>query len=1090
RFPQIGQEIAPAPGLLVGFLTDVRHQHEVTEVSGGDRDAIAFWFQAADPAQRATPDASERKRAIALAVARCPDLGDRLPNQPCGGSLHRCNRFGDKTSRVGRCADENRTCAGCSHHPANAPARAPAPAPVPTIALNMGAGGLGDAIQGLLAVGAVKRENSAAHVRYRINPRWFGFAELFHGYDSLAPYEWDGGGVKVLGGPDRQLNADYLASERPGAPPRIERYMKNAGARGPAEPIRLKEPNRLKALGARWGGCVALCPFSAGSDREWSIPAWLTLEKQLRAAGYRTVVLHSEQKRTEPFVGEKLIGASPEEVVGCLLNCAAAIGLDSGLSHLAAAVGTPTVVLCGQTDGAKVFGCYPSARWLSGPLACSGCYWQGAVWSKERCRPQCPSIQGIQPSQVLAAVAEIARPTVRTVVFEQGAGGIGDGLLGLCAVAGYAAEDPATRIVYNVGAIARPFVELFTGADVVGVNAVEHTEAPVPGAVQVNAGYSGECRHGPQEAGPDFRSALAVRPRWERYAANVGATACRLPELREPERVRALGADHAGAIVLCPYSTDPARTWSLRHWLTLERRLIAAGYRTVVAHSGPEGLEQFAGAKLAGAPADRLAGVMLNAVCVVGNDSGPAHLAGVLGVPVVVVGGVTPVERLFGFYPKAVAVQGKLFCTGCAGGPPADAGCFKSCASLQSVDPDRVARAVVELAGERPAARAETPAPDHLTALRAAVATPPPYPGGSGRGGVTAGEGRYWPMTVAMIRSLRDTGCVLPVEVWYRGEAGAVRPSDVDGLGVTLIDADARARQFGDSRVPRGDPDKGGWENKLYALTHTRFETAVWIDADAIPLADPAVLADLADAHGLAMWTDRSDEALQHLRWNEVWPDAPAAARAFRVSAGQFAVHRRAAWAALATAHWICQYSDHYFARMLGDNDAWAVALAATGTPFRDLGELVKLPGVKHLYRFDLDGSTLFLHRSGPKLIPIAGHAAADARHVTHFARALLPRTGTRLARLAATVPFRAYTDADDAEQSRHLEEDDWLYQPGRRRYLCSILGAVEEELRGLRPDLARLVREAVMIGRRLSDFGTPQAELDWTSDRPPRGAA
>jgi hypothetical protein len=464
---------------------------------------------------------------------------------------------------------------------------------------------------------------------------------------------------------------------------------------GGPEPIRLRDPDRLRALGRAWAGWVALCPFSAGSDREYSVPGWLTLERILKAHGHQTVLVHSDAERTEPFVSPKLTGREPEEVVGCLLNAACVIGIDSGLSHLAAATGTPTVVLTAQTRGEQVFGWYSSATWLTGPLACTGCYWRGA-WTKEACRPQCPSIQGIHPERIVTAVGAVRgrRPTV--------------------------------------------------------------------------------------------------------------------------------------------------------------------------------------------------------------------------------------------------------------------------------------SRSVAE----------------HLSALRAQCATEPIYPGGTGHGIVTAGEGRYWPMLVAMLRTLRDVGCTLPVEVWYRGAAGAVRPEDVLDLGATLIDADLCGRHYGDQRVPTGDPDRGGWENKLYALTRTRFETAIWIDADAIPLADPEPLAALADAHGLAAWTDRSHDATRHLNWTEVWPAGPGPVPG--ISGGQFALNRRLVWKELFLTNWICQRSDFYFPRMLGDQDALRVALTATGRSFLDLGDFTRLPAARHLYRFDLDGRPLFEHRSGPKLFPTGG--PMDACHVAHFAAALAPR--------------------------------------------------------------------------------------------------
>lgn len=45
RFPRLPQDVIPRAGLLVGFLTTLDYQHEVTPVTRGVRDAIALWFQ-------------------------------------------------------------------------------------------------------------------------------------------------------------------------------------------------------------------------------------------------------------------------------------------------------------------------------------------------------------------------------------------------------------------------------------------------------------------------------------------------------------------------------------------------------------------------------------------------------------------------------------------------------------------------------------------------------------------------------------------------------------------------------------------------------------------------------------------------------------------------------------------------------------------------------------------------------------------------------------------------------------------------------------------------------------------------------------
>jgi hypothetical protein len=263
-----------------------------------------------------------------------------------------------------------------------------------------------------------------------------------------------------------------------------------------------------------------------------------------------------------------------------------------------------------------------------------------------------------------------------------GAGGLGDALLGLTATSHLKAERQGLRVEYGIGGFAVPFVELFDGYDALGPNAKSHSEAPVEGAVQMNLGYTAEAQ-----------SKMQV-PRWQRYADNIGAAGNRLPNLRDPAKIRGLGADYAGYVALCPFSTDRCREWAVPSWLDLEARLHAAGYQTVVLHSDAGPCKPFKSRCVIGETAGRVAGVILNAVCVVGTDSGLAHLSAVMGVPTVVLGGSTPVQQIFGVYPAARCLQGTLSCSGCCGGSPCDERCKASCANVQTLTPARVLQEV------------------------------------------------------------------------------------------------------------------------------------------------------------------------------------------------------------------------------------------------------------------------------------------------------------------------------------------------------------------------------------------------------------
>jgi hypothetical protein len=80
---------------------------------------------------------------------------------------------------------------------------------------------------------------------------------------------------------------------------------------------------------------------------------------------------------------------------------------------------------------------------------------------------------------------------------------------------------------------------------------------------------------------------------------------------------------------------------------------------------------------------------------------------------------------------------------------------------------------------------------------------------------------------------------------------------------------------------------------------------------------------------------------------------------------------------------------------------------------------------------------------------------------------------------LAGLVPLGEYTAAEAAEQERHLAEDAFLYEPGKPRLVCSILGAVAEECS---PKTRELVLEAVWMARRM-DAALRQQDVAWRAE-------
>lgn len=111
---------------------------------------------------------------------------------------------------------------------------------------------------------------------------------------------------------------------------------------------------------ARW---IALHPGSGSPRKNWSFEAWVEVAASLAAGcpGFRLLVTHGEaedpviadffellRRRGLPFASA---GHLDLPTLGAVLKrCDGYLGHDSGISHLAAACGVPSVLLFGKTD--------------------------------------------------------------------------------------------------------------------------------------------------------------------------------------------------------------------------------------------------------------------------------------------------------------------------------------------------------------------------------------------------------------------------------------------------------------------------------------------------------------------------------------------------------------------------------------------------------------------------------------------------------------------------------------------------------------------------------------------------------------------
>jgi len=185
-----------------------------------------------------------------------------------------------------------------------------------------------------------------------------------------------------------------------------------AGALGYAAP----EPARALDYGIRAPGsplrrCVLL-HGTTWESKHWPEPFWLELARLARAAGYEVALpagspaeLARARRIADVTNAVDAAGAAGAvvwdrlplaDLMNLIGDSALAIGVDSGLTHLAAALDVPTLALYGSTDSVLT-GCRGSrARSLQADFPCApclsrACSYRGAPqeWQGIRAEPAC-----------------------------------------------------------------------------------------------------------------------------------------------------------------------------------------------------------------------------------------------------------------------------------------------------------------------------------------------------------------------------------------------------------------------------------------------------------------------------------------------------------------------------------------------------------------------------------------------------------------------------------------------------------------------------------------------------------------------------
>jgi hypothetical protein len=238
---------------------------------------------------------------------------------------------------------------------------------------------------------------------------------------------------------------------------------------------------------------------------------------------------------------------------------------------------------------------------------------------------------------------------------------------------------------------------------------------------------------------------------------------------------------------------------------------------------------------------------------------------------------------------------------------------------------------------------------------------------------ICAGGVRMFTNAWVLVWLLRKTlQCSLPIEIWHLGpdEISNGMREMLERLNVRVVDAYAVL-----SRFPAKISD--GWQLKAYALIMSRFREALLLDADNVPVRDPAFLFDTPEygEAGALFWPDSIDIAATNPIWTET--GLPAEQRT-SLESGQVLVDKSRHARALHALLYLNEEADRYYQLIYGDKDTFLVAWLATGSPYRLVPHRPFVD--RHvIYQRDFDGDVIFQHRTNGKWNYTAGQSPSDA---------------------------------------------------------------------------------------------------------------
>lgn len=239
----------------------------------------------------------------------------------------------------------------------------------------------------------------------------------------------------------------------------------------------------------------------------------------------------------------------------------------------------------------------------------------------------------------------------------------------------------------------------------------------------------------------------------------------------------------------------------------------------------------------------------------------------------------------------------------------------------------------------------------------------------SGRGVVMCAGGlSYLTNAWVCIRRLRASGCSLPIELWHLGPHEMPEHWEYRLAPYGVVCRDARMEHPVISMK-----QMGGWELKPFAIAHSSFREVLFLDADNVPLIDPARLFEETAyrENGAIFWPDRGRMGPDRSIWRLCgvrYQDEP------EFESGQMVIDTDRCWPALCVTLWLNRHSDFFYQHIHGDKETFHMAWRKLDQPYgmpRTPLQVIDQVFCQH----DFSGARMFQHYTGRKWSLLTNHS-------------------------------------------------------------------------------------------------------------------